>query len=168
LIFNTAFFYNCKIFSMTGWQIALADYQAGKGGYIVPSPDQVSTCQELINYKGQLTGYYNDLKLAGQGVKSMDNVNAIAELLRLIKAKIAQYDAAINACAVAADTGAGSTDGASQGTVDGGGSQGAALNPNGPAAMKPKNNNTKYIVIGIIAAAVLVTTAIIIRKRMKK
>jgi len=153
---------------MTGWQIALADYQAGKGGYIVPNPDEVSTCQELINIRAKLQGYYNDLKIAGQGVKSNDNVNAIAELLRSIKTRIAQYDAAINACAVAADTGAGATDNASQGTVDGGGnSQVNTLNPNGPAAAS-KSSGKKWIIIGVVAAALLVTTAIIIKKRMKK
>lgn len=157
---------------MTGWQQALADYQAGKGGYIVPDPNQVNSCQELLEIKGKLVLWRDDLKVQIKKYNSDSNLQPIATLINSLTKKINEYDAAIQACYVApATTGAGATDDAGQSTVDGGGSTPAStLNPNGPAATQANANskNKKIIIGGLIAVAVLIAATIIIRKRMKK
>lgn len=85
----------------TGWQIALDDLKAGKGGYYVPDPSPTSDCQSLLAIRDKQIGFRDDIKNRLKDFKKASSINPMMEIIRILNSNIEKYQAAYDQCSTA-------------------------------------------------------------------
>jgi hypothetical protein len=82
----------------TGWQIALDEFKAGRGGYYVPDPSPTAECGSLIAIRDQQIAHRNDVKGRLKDFKKASSLNPMREIISMLEANISKYQSAYDSC----------------------------------------------------------------------
>lgn len=160
----------------TGWQGALDELKAGRGGYYVPDPSSSDDCQSVLNIRGQLIAHRDDVQNRLKDFKKSSSTTPMKEIIAILNSKIALYQAAVERCQnppqpAATVPGATSIEDVSPtNTVEDNTGMGVTVGNKTQAKMAEadvKSNKKTYIIVGIIALVIITGTIIYVKTRKK-